>query len=102
MHYKSIIRVNQYEFCTENCSPSSGTELLTLIRKFRRIFNWRHKQKIVVVTGNTLLRFILQEAPSNLTNVLLYEKYVVMLEPSQHVLIPATAEGLCKIYDSKP
>lgn len=25
-----------------------------------------------------------------------------MLEPSQHVLIPATAEGLCKIYDSKP
>jgi len=48
------------------------------------------------------LRFILQEAPFNLTNVLLYEKCIVMLEPSQQVMIPATAEGLCETQDSKP
>lgn len=47
------------------------------------------------------LRFILQEAPFNLTNVLLREKWVVVLEPRQQVLIPATAEELCKMYDSK-
>lgn len=60
-----------------------------------------NKQLLYLVAIH-FLRFILQDAPFNLTTVLPYEKYVVMLELSQHVLIPATAEGLCKMYDSKP
>lgn len=83
-----------------NCLLSSGTKVLTLIRKFSRIFNWSANKKMLSLVATCFLRFILQEAPFNLTNILLREKCVVVLEPQ--VLIPAMAEELCKMYDTKP
>lgn len=78
-----------------NCSLSSATEALPLIRKFRRIFNRRHQQWLQLMAIHSL-RFILQEAPFILTNVPRYEE-LVMGELSQHVLTaPRQLKGCAK------
>lgn len=81
-----------------NCSLSSATEALPLIRNFRRIFTQRHQQWLQLMAIHSL-SFILQEAPFILTNAPRCEEFV-MGELSQHVLAaPPTAGGLGKMYD---
>lgn len=78
-----------------NCSLSSATEALPLIRNFWRIFSQRHQQWLQLKAIHSL-RFILQEAPFILTNVPWYEEFV-MGELSQHVLTaPRELEGCAK------